>query len=111
CMLMALVQFQRGSVRSGWLWLLSMPFWHGGSLLGAVVVALFVLMIRYVPRAQWRWTVVAVIYAVSVSLSFTGLNEALLGSLPDIVDLDARHQGYFLTPEELGTVYQTGFRL
>ncbi len=111
CMLMALVQFNRGNMRSGALWLLPMPFWHGGSLLGATVVALYVLMLRYVPRAQQRWRIVGILYAASVMLSVTGLNEALLGRLPDIIDLEARHQGYFLSPDELGTVYQTGFRL
>lgn len=109
CMLMALVQFDRGK-RSGWLWLLSIPFWHGGSIIGAIVVAVFQLMNRGVPRERWRWILVLSVYAFSILLSLTGLNAASIGQLPDVFDIEARHQVYFMDPSQVGVAYRTGFR-
>ena len=110
CMLMALVQFNRGRTRSGWLWLLPIPFWHGGSLIGALVVAVFVLMNRWVPRERWRWNLVLAAFFFSILLSLTGLNAAILGQLPDVFDIEARHQVYFMDPSQVGVAYRTGFR-
>lgn len=109
CMLMALVQFNRGK-RSGWLWLLPIPFWHGGSVIGAIVVAVFQWMNRWVPRERSRWALVLSVYGFSILLSLTGLNAAILGQLPDVFDIEARHQVYFMDPSQVGVSYRTGFR-
>lgn len=110
CMLMSLVQFSRGEKWSGWLWLLPIPFWHGGSMLGAVIVAIFVLMNRWVPSERARWVLVLSVYLLAMLMSLSGLNSATIALLPDFFDFETRHEIYFMDTSQVGLEYRTGFR-
>ncbi len=106
-LMMALTQFSRGR-RSAWLWLFLAPHWHGGSWIAVIIVLVHRLMTSTVRSDRLRWLIVFSAFGSSVLLSASGLNETLLGQLPDAIDIQDRHQIYFTDPEEIQ--YRAGFR-
>lgn len=105
---MAYTHFQQGR-RTAWVWLLISPFWHSGAWLAVGVFVLHVFMCKFVKARRARWQLVMGSLLVAIGLSATGLNETLLSSLPDSVQMKKNYEIYFTDAREVG--YEAGFRI
>ncbi|MEA1081436.1 EpsG family protein [Marinobacter qingdaonensis] len=99
----------REGKRSAWLWVLASTLWHSGAWLAVGVLMVHQIMCMLLKRQRARWVCVFGMWLFSVTLSITGLNGVVGGLLPQVVDLDASYDIYFMDPREFG--YRAGFRL
>lgn len=107
-LLMAYVYLYQGR-RRGWVWLLLAPLWHSGSWLGAAVAAIHWAMCRWIRRESHRWLLVSLALGGAVGLSFSGLNETVMGGYGNAIGLAEDRYIYFTGAEAYG--YRAGFRL